>query len=58
LPPSAPVVVEHHVWIGSRVIILPGVHIGHHAAIGAGSVVTTSRMLKKYEKCVHAAIGM
>jgi len=42
LPPSAPVVIEDHVWIGSRVIILPGVHIGHHAAIGAGSVVTKS----------------
>jgi maltose O-acetyltransferase len=42
LPPSAPVVIEHHVWIGARVIILPGVHIGHHAAVGAGSVVTTS----------------
>ena len=42
LPPSAPVVIEHHVWIGARVVILPGVHIGHHAAIGAGSIVTTS----------------
>lgn len=40
LPPSKPVVIEDHVWIGSRVIVLPGVHIGHHAVIGAGSVVT------------------
>ncbi len=40
LPPSKPVVIEDHVWIGSRVIILPGVCIGHHAVIGAGSVVT------------------
>jgi acetyltransferase-like isoleucine patch superfamily enzyme len=38
-PPSAPVIIEDHVWIGSRSIILPGVHIGHNAAIGAGSVV-------------------
>jgi acetyltransferase-like isoleucine patch superfamily enzyme len=42
LPPSAPVVIDHCVWIGARVVILPGVHIGHHAAIGAGSVVATS----------------
>jgi acetyltransferase-like isoleucine patch superfamily enzyme len=39
-PPAAPVIIEDHVWIGSHVIILPGVHIGRHAAIGAGSVVT------------------
>jgi maltose O-acetyltransferase len=41
LPPSDPVVIEDHAWIGSRVCILPGVHIGHHSAIGAGSIVTT-----------------
>jgi maltose O-acetyltransferase len=40
LPPSAPVTIEDHVWIGSHVIILPGVSIGHHAAVGAGSVVS------------------
>jgi maltose O-acetyltransferase len=28
------------VWIGSRVIILPGLFVGHHSVIGAGSVVT------------------
>lgn len=39
-PPAAPVIIEDHVWIGSHVIILPGVCIGRHAAIGAGSVVT------------------
>jgi maltose O-acetyltransferase len=39
VPPSSPVIIEDHVWIGSRSIILPGVHIGHNAAIGAGSVV-------------------
>jgi acetyltransferase-like isoleucine patch superfamily enzyme len=42
LPPSKPVVIEDHVWIGARVLILPGVHIGHHAVIGAGSVVTNN----------------
>jgi acetyltransferase-like isoleucine patch superfamily enzyme len=38
--PPAPVTIEDHVWIGSRVIILPGVSIGRHSVIGAGSVVT------------------
>ena len=42
LPPSKPVVIEDNVWIGSRVIILPGVRIGHHSVVGAGSVVTKS----------------
>lgn len=28
------------VWIGNNVIILPGIHIGEKAIIGAGSVVT------------------
>jgi acetyltransferase-like isoleucine patch superfamily enzyme len=41
LPPSEPVVIEDYVWIGSRVCVLPGVRIGHHSAIGAGSIVTT-----------------
>ena len=38
-PPPAPVIIEDHVWIGSRAIILPGISIGHHSVIGAGSVV-------------------
>jgi acetyltransferase-like isoleucine patch superfamily enzyme len=42
LPESKPVVIEDHVWIGSRVTILPGVRIGQHTTIGAGSVVTKS----------------
>lgn len=34
-----PVVIGNDVWIGARVIILPGVHIGDGSVIGAGSVV-------------------
>lgn len=37
---AQPVVIEDDVWIGARVILLPGVHIGKGAIIGAGSVVT------------------
>ena len=34
-----PVVIEDDVWIGARVIILPGVTIGTGSVVGAGSVV-------------------
>lgn len=34
------VIIEDDVWIGARVIILPGVHIGKGSVIGAGSIVT------------------
>lgn len=37
---SKPVVIGDDVWIGSRVTILPGVHIGKGSVIGAGAVVT------------------
>lgn len=36
------VTIEDNVWIGSRVIILPGVTIGTGAIIGAGAVVSKS----------------
>jgi maltose O-acetyltransferase len=36
---SAPIEIDDDVWIGRRVIILPGVHIGKGAVIGAGAVV-------------------
>ena len=39
-PASRPVVLEENVWLGARVIVLPGVTIGAHSVIGAGSVVT------------------
>jgi len=40
LPRSEPVIIEDHVWIGSKAVILPGVRIGNRAVIGAGSIVT------------------
>lgn len=39
-PPSDPIIIEDNVWLGTRVIVMPGVTIGRDAAIGAGSVVT------------------
>lgn len=35
-----PVVIGSDVWIGDRVIILPGVHIGDGSILAAGAVVT------------------
>ncbi len=40
MTPDLPVVIGNDVWIGSRVTILPGVHIGNGAIVGAGAVVT------------------
>jgi acetyltransferase-like isoleucine patch superfamily enzyme len=37
---KGPVIVEKNVWIGDKVTILSGVHIGEGAIIGANSVVT------------------
>ena len=34
------VIIDDDCWIGARVIILPGVHIGTGCVIGAGAVVT------------------
>jgi len=39
-PPRNPVIIGDDVWIGTRTIILPGVKIGNHVIIGAGSIVT------------------
>lgn len=38
--PERPVVIGNDVWIGGRVTILPGVHIGNGVIIGAGTVIT------------------
>lgn len=40
--PSAPIVIEDDVWIGSQCQILKGVHIGARTIIAAGSIVTKS----------------
>lgn len=37
---TAEVIIEDHVWIGTRVTILPGVHVRTGAIIAAGAVVT------------------
>jgi acetyltransferase-like isoleucine patch superfamily enzyme len=37
---GAPVVIEDHVWIAMRAIVMPGVRIGRGAVVAAGSVVT------------------
>ena len=35
-----PIIIGNDVWIGGHVIVLPGVHIGDGAIVGAGAVVT------------------
>ena len=39
--PIRPISIGDDVWIGTRVCILPGVTVGDHAIIGAGSIVTS-----------------
>jgi acetyltransferase-like isoleucine patch superfamily enzyme len=39
---GAAIVIEDNVWIGSRAIILKGVHIGSGSVVAAGAVVTHS----------------
>ncbi|MEJ2044765.1 MAG: sugar O-acetyltransferase [Reinekea sp.] len=40
LEAAAPVIIGKNVWIGAGAIICPGVTIGDHTTIGAGSIVT------------------
>lgn len=37
---ETPIHIGNDVWIGARVIILPGVTVGNHVIIGAGAIVT------------------
>ena len=39
LPLKGDTVIENDVWIGQNAVILPGIHIGNGAVIGANSVV-------------------
>jgi 2,3,4,5-tetrahydropyridine-2-carboxylate N-succinyltransferase len=42
-PPQAqPVIIEDHCFIGSRAIIVEGVHVAREAVIGAGVIITSS----------------
>ena len=38
---GGPVVVDDYVWISSRAVVLPDVHIGEGAVVAAGAVVTS-----------------
>ncbi len=37
---TKPIVIEDESWIGANVVVVPGVTIGKHAIVAAGSVVT------------------
>jgi acetyltransferase-like isoleucine patch superfamily enzyme len=37
---EAPVTIESGTWLGYGCAVLPGVHVGRHCVVGAGSVVT------------------
>ena len=37
---SLPIHIGNNVWIGANSVVLPGVTIGDHTVIGAGSIVT------------------
>lgn len=61
------VTIGDDVWIGARVIILPGVSIASHSVIGAGSVVTKNipewvvaagnpAIVKKYRKIAGGGV--
>jgi maltose O-acetyltransferase len=39
-PKGSPVVIEDEVWLGARVTVLPGSHIGRGSVIGAHAVVS------------------
>ncbi len=45
-PPGArPVIIEDGVFVGSRVIVVEGMHVGREAVLGAGVVLTASTVI-------------
>jgi acetyltransferase-like isoleucine patch superfamily enzyme len=40
--PPKPVLIGDDCWIGANAVILPGVVLGNHTIVGAGSIVTKS----------------
>ena len=44
---GAAIVIEHDVWIGTHVVVLPGITIGEGAIVAAGSIV--SKNIPAYE---------
>lgn len=46
---TIPVTIEDDVWIGANAVILPGVTIGKHSVVAAGSIV--SRSIPPYSVC-------
>ena len=46
---TQPVVIDDDVWIGAHAVILPGVTVGTHSVVAAGSIVT--RSIPAYSIC-------
>jgi acetyltransferase-like isoleucine patch superfamily enzyme len=40
--PPKPITIGNDCWIGANAVILPGVVLGNHTIVGAGSIVTKS----------------
>lgn len=61
-PQAAPVIIEDHVFVGSRAIVVEGVHVEEGAVLGAGVVLTASTKIidvssidaKEYKSIVPA----
>ena len=58
---TKPIIIEDECWLGANVVVVPGVQIGKHSIVAAGSVVTKNippysvvagnpaRLLKRYD---------
>lgn len=47
---TSPIIIEDDVWIGAHAVILPGVTLGKHCVVAAGSIVT--RSIPPYSICM------